>query len=90
MGAAFGSSSDLIHRRISVRSRSRVLVCNPASYLLLTMHQQSLDQAITTADLLCTLQGGSGESKHGLRDFLFSAGQVGTALSVCWMMHCFV
>ena len=54
------------------------------------MQQQCLDHAITTADLLCTLQGGLDEPKHGLRDLLVSASQIGTALSFCWMMHCFV
>ena len=90
MGMAGSSSTDFIRRRISVRRKSRVSKRDPAFYLLLTMHQQSLDQAITTGDLLCKLQGGCGEPKHGLRDFLFSASEVGTVLSVCWMMHCFI
>ena len=52
------------------------------------MKQQPLDHAITTADLASEFS--VDEPKGNLGDLFFSASQVGVAVSLCWMVHCFV
>ena len=54
------------------------------------MQKQSLDLAISTADLLSGLQFPAEEPKTTLRDILTSSGQIATALSLCWILHVIV
>ena len=59
-------------------------------YIHSTMQQQSLDFAISTADLLSGLDLPADEPKYTFSDFLMSTGQVATALSLCWVLHILV
>ncbi len=54
------------------------------------MHKQSIDLAISTADLLSGLDLPATEPKLTVYDVLTSTGQVATALSLCWMLHALV
>lgn len=54
------------------------------------MQKQSIDFAITTADLLSGLDLPADEPKFSFRDFLTSTGQIATALSLCWILHILV
>ncbi len=54
------------------------------------MQQQPIENAISTADLFCALNGAAGKRIYTLRDLLANISQVATVLGACWALHLFV
>jgi hypothetical protein len=51
------------------------------------MLTQPADLALSTADLVCGLNVQAEEPKCTFRDLAASSGQIGVAVSLCWMLH---